>query len=520
MSTSITPSLQGGDTPPALQVEGLVKRFGDAVVLDGVSLEVAAGEVHALVGSNGSGKSTLVKLLTGVYAPSAVGAVRIGGADTSLPIGRAQMRRLGVRVVHQSLALVGDLTVAENVALGTGYSVNRAGSISWGRNNRAIGATLDRLGLDVRPTDRVADLAAWQRVGVAVARAFHGALGHSRLILLDEVTAAMPREEVASLFDLVRRLTADGAGVLYVTHRFEEVFAIARRATVLRDGRVAETRAVEDLSQDALVEALTGAGPSPVTVHPETVRPAPAVGDVVLRVAGAEARILRGLDLDVSAGEIVGVTGRAGCGKSELGRVLCGLQRLAAGSVSYVGHAGPLSPRGLVRAGIAYVPQDRRAQALLTGGTTRENLSLAWLSSLGRPWWLDRGAERVAVVEAIRTYGVVPGDPERVVDTLSGGNQQKVVMSRWLARGPRVLVLDEPTEGVDIPSRREIYGFVRACAERGAAVIVLSSSAEEIVELCHRAVVVDEGRVVGQFESDEMDVPRLSHATWEVSSHV
>jgi ribose transport system ATP-binding protein len=173
-----------------------------------------------------------------------------------------------------------------------------------------------------------------------------------------------------------------------------------------------------------------------------------------------------------------------------------------------------------VRAGIAYVPQDRRAQALLTGGTTRENLSLAWLSSLGRPWWLNRGAERAAVVEAIRTYGVVPGDPERVVDTLSGGNQQKVVMSRWLARGPRVLVLDEPTEGVDIPSRREIYGFVRACAERGAAVIVLSSSAEEIVELCHRAVVVDEGRVVGEFESDEMDVPRLSHATWEASSHV
>jgi ribose transport system ATP-binding protein len=520
VTVSASPTyLQGVAAPPALQVDGLVKKFGDAVVLDGMSLTVDAGEVHALVGSNGSGKSTLVKLLTGVYTPTAVTSVRIGGETATLPASRAQLRRLGVRVVHQSLALVEDLTVAENVALGTGYATGRTGAISWRRTADEVAVTLDRLGLEVRPDDAVSDLAAWQRVGVAVARAFHGALGHTRLILLDEVTAAMPREEVSRLFDLIRRLTADEAGVLYVTHRFEEVFAIAQRATVLRDGKVVETRPVAELTQDRLVEALTGAGPAPITVRPADAPPAPAVGDVAVRVSSAAARSLQGVDLVVHRGEIVGVTGRAGCGKSELGRVLCGLQPLASGDVEYAGLAARRTPRSLVDAGIVYVPQDRRRQALLTGASVRENLTLTWLRSLSRPWWLDLKAEKRAAVDAIGSYDVKPADPERVIDTLSGGNQQKVVMSRWLTREPRVVVLDEPTEGVDVPSRREIYGFVRACAARGAAVLVLSSSAEEIVELCHRALVLDEGRVVAHFDSDALDVAALSHATLEASHH-
>jgi ribose transport system ATP-binding protein len=199
--------------------------------------------------------------------------------------------------------------------------------------------------------------------------------------------------------------------------------------------------------------------------------------------------------------------------------VLYGLQPLTSGSVVYAGYAGRLDPRNLVRGGVAYVPQDRRRHALLTGASTRENLTLAWLRSLGRPWWLDRPAERRAAREAVERYDVTPDDPERVIDTLSGGNQQKVVMSRWLTRDPRVVLLDEPTEGVDVPSRREIYSFVRACAARGAAVLVLSSSAEEIVELCHRAVVLDEGRIVARLDGDDLDVAGLSHVTLEASSH-
>jgi ABC-type sugar transport system ATPase subunit len=421
-------------------------------------------------------------------------------------------------VVHQSLALVPDLTVAENVALGTRYATNPLGTISWRRSRLAVAATLDRLGLEVRPGDPVASLAAWQRVGVAVARAFHGNLGRARLILLDEVTAAMPREEVARLFDLIQRLTADDVGVLYVTHRFEEVFAIAQRATVLRDGKVAQTTPVSELSQATLVEALTGAGPQPATLRPAP-KDRPATGEVVLEVAGLTARVLRGVDLQLRSGEIVGVTGRAGCGKSELGRVLFGLQPATSGTVVYAAHPAPLSPRSLVRAGVAYVPQDRRRQALLTGASTQENLSVAWLGTLGRPWWLDRKAEAGAAARAVRDFHIAPVDPQLVIDTLSGGNQQKVVMSRWLTREPQVVILDEPTEGVDVPSRREIYDFVRKCAADGAAVLVLSSSAEEIVELCHRAVVVDEGRVVAHVKGD-LDVATLSHVTLEASSHV
>ena len=511
---------RGRHGAPALRIEGLVKRFGNAVVLDGVSLTVEAGEVHALVGSNGSGKSTLVKLLTGVYAPTAVGSVHIGDEVATLPPTRAQLRRLGVRVVHQSLALVGDLSVTENVALGTSYETGRTGTISWRRNRDGVAATLDRLGLDVDPEDRLDDLAAWEKVGVAVARAFHGSLGDTRLILLDEVTAAMPREEVARLFDLIRRLTADDVGVLYVTHRFEEIFAIAQRATLLRDGKVAETRAVSELTQERLVEALTGAGPQSVTVTHQAPSGHVVPGEVMVRATGLHGRLLQGLDLELRAGEIVGVTGRAGCGKSELGRILCGLQPLTAGSLEHSRFTGRLNPRRLGRAGVVYVPQDRRGQALLTGASTRENLTLPRLASLGRPWLLDLRAERRVAAEAIEGYDVVPTDPERVIDTLSGGNQQKVVMARWLTREPQVVVLDEPTEGVDVPSRREIYTFVRQCAARGAAVLVLSSSTEEIVELCHRAVVMDEGRVAATFDARPLDISALSHATLEASSHV
>jgi ABC-type sugar transport system ATPase subunit len=510
------PGARGGTTAPALSLRGLSKRFGDAVVLDNVSLTVERGEVHALVGSNGSGKSTLLKVVTGVYDPTELEGMTVGGVEATFPITRRELQRLGVRVVHQALGLVDELSVAENVALSGGYVTAGAGAISFRRTRKLVSETLDRLGVEISPAATVGDLAAWQRVAVALARVFYGDLGSTRLVLLDEVTAAMPREEVSRLFDLVRRLTDGDVGVLYVTHRFEEIFAIAQRATAIRDGRVASIHAVSELTPAMLVQTLTGAAPAEEAQRPLSQRLEERQEEgVALRVQGVSAKVLRDIDLTARRGEILGVTGRAGCGKSELGRVLFGDQARTAGTIAYAGYDGPIDPRSLIAADVAFVPPDRKRQGLLAGGTVAENLTLPSLGRVSSAWWLDRRRERRLALEAIERHDVTPPVPEQVVDTLSGGNQQKVILGRWLLRDPRLIILDEPTEGVDVPARNEIYAALRTCAARGTSVLVLSSSAEEIVELCDRAVVLDEGRVVDELEGNALDVARLSHATSE-----
>jgi ribose transport system ATP-binding protein len=510
----------GGDADgvPALGLQHLTKSFGDIVVLDDVSLEVRPGEVHALVGSNGSGKSTLLKVITGVYPPTSLGGMTVAGTTARLPLTRNELRRLGVRVVHQSLGLVNELSVTENIALAGGYRTSQ-GSINWRRTSSQVAATLDRLGVEVSPAATVGDLAAWQRVAVAVARVFYGDLESTRLVLLDEVTAAMPREEVSRLFDLIRRLTDGGVGVLYVTHRFEEIFAIAARATVLRDGRIAETRDVAELTTKTLVDALTGAHATPAGSGLRTSSRRVAESTERIALSDLHGTLLKGVSLSARGGEIVGVTGRAGCGKSELGRIAFGLQRPAAGAVSYPGYHGPINSRSLIGYGVAYVPEDRLGQALLPGGCTRENITLPSLQEYGRPWYLSLSVERRAARRAVDDYGITPSDPERLIETLSGGNQQKAILARWLIRTPQVIILDEPTEGVDIPARTEIYDTIRSCAASGATVLVLSSSVEEIVELCDRALVLDEGTLAATVSSDELDVRHLSHLIEESRIH-
>jgi ribose transport system ATP-binding protein len=496
-------------TPPALRLEGLTKRFGDTLVLDQVSMTVEAGEVMGFAGSNGSGKSTLVKVLTGVHPPTKVEALQVAGADAELPMTRPEMGRLGIRVVHQSLGLVDELDVTENVAIAGGFAPAPGGGIRWGRTREEVAEVIGRLGVDVSPSARVGDLAAWQRVAVAVARVFYGDLGTTRLVLLDEVTAAMPREEVSRLFDLLGRLTQNEVGILYVTHRFEEIFAIADRVTVIRDGRAAPAVPVAELSRAQLVESLSG---TPVEqqapASPDRQRIA---GDgAALSLDGVSGNLLSALDLDIASGEILGVTGRAGCGKSELGRLSFGLQKPLAGTVRYEGYEGPIHPRALIDAGIGYVPPDRKRRGLLTGASVRENLTLPSIASYGSQAHLDLREERRAAEQAILDFDVLPPDAEATIDSLSGGNQQKVILARWLSRGLRVLILDDPTEGVDVPTRRELYEAIRKAAAAGMAVLVLTSDAEEVVELCDRAIVLDEGRVAAEMKGEEIEITSLS----------
>jgi ribose transport system ATP-binding protein len=504
---------------PSLDLRSLTKQFGETVVLDDVSMTVEAGEVHALVGSNGSGKSTLLKVITGVYAPTSLGSLRVAGEAVRFPVTRKELQRLGVRVVHQSLGLVDELSVVENVALAGGYRASAATGINWRSTREDVAETLDRLGVDVPLDAPVGVLAAWQQVAVAAARVFYGDLGSTRLVLLDEVTAAMPREEVSKLFDLIGRLTAGDVGVLYVTHRFEEIFAIAQRATVIRDGRVASTLPVSQLTKQMLVATLTGATPMDESA-PEVIDPAKrASKQAALEVTSLASALLRDVALTLRRGEIVGVTGRAGCGKSELGRVLFGLQDFSSGQVRYANHDGAIEPRALIESNVAYVPPDRKRQGLLNGGTVQENVTLPSLYSFGRVLGLNRQRERAFAVDAIERYGVEPPLPEMKVDRLSGGNQQKTIVARWMLREPAVLIMDEPTEGVDVPARNAIYQAIREAAAAGSAVLVLTSSAEEVVELCDRAIVLDEGRVIAQLGGGKLDVARLSHATSEGAIH-
>jgi ribose transport system ATP-binding protein len=501
-------------TPPALRLEGLTKRFGDTLVLDDVSMTVEAGEVMGFAGSNGSGKSTLVKVLTGVHPPTGVEALQVAGADAELPMTRTEMGRLGIRVVHQSLGLVDELDVTENVAIAGGFAPAPGGGIRWGKTREEVAEVIGRLGVDVSPSARVGDLAAWQRVAVAVARVFYGDLGTTRLVLLDEVTAAMPREEVSRLFDLLGRLTQNDVGILYVTHRFEEIFAIADRVTVIRDGRAAPAVPVAEMSRAQLVVSLSG---TPVEQQaPASTGERRIAGDgVALSLDGVSANLLTELDLDLAPGEILGVTGRAGCGKSELGRLAFGLQKPLAGAVRYEGYDGPVRPRALIDAGIGYVPPDRKRRGLLTGASIRENLTLPSIASYGSQAHLDLRDERRAAEQAILDFGVLPPDAEATIDSLSGGNQQKVILARWLIRDLRVLILDDPTEGVDVPTRRELYESIRKAAAAGMAVLVLTSDAEEVVELCDRAIVLDEGRVTAEMEGEEIEITSLSRKITE-----
>jgi ribose transport system ATP-binding protein len=503
-------------TPPALRLEGLTKRFGDTLVLDRVAMTVEAGEVMGFAGSNGSGKSTLVKVLTGVHPPTDVEALQVAGADAELPMTRTEMGRLGIRVVHQSLGLVDELDVTENVAIAGGFAPAPGGGIRWGRTREEVAEVIGRLGVDVSPAARVGDLAAWQRVAVAVARVFYGDLGTTRLVLLDEVTAAMPREEVSRLFDLLGRLTQNEVGILYVTHRFEEIFAIADRVTVIRDGRVAPAVPVAKMSKAQLVVSLSGTPVEQEAPAPPSTDGGRIAGDgVALSLDGVSANLLTDLDLDLAPGEILGVTGRAGCGKSELGRLAFGLQKPLEGTVRYEGYDGPVHPRALIDAGIGYVPPDRKRRGLLTGASIRENLTLPSIASYGSRAHLDLRDERRAAEQAILDFGVLPPDAEAPIDSLSGGNQQKVILARWLIRDLRVLILDDPTEGVDVPTRRDLYESIRKAAAAGMAVLVLTSDAEEVVELCDRAIVLDEGRVTAEMEGEEIEITSLSRKITE-----
>jgi ribose transport system ATP-binding protein len=490
-------------TDARLRIDNLSKSFPGTQALSDVSLEVGHGEVRALVGGNGSGKSTLIKILAGVQPADPGGRITVSGesiaADDITP---EWSFAAALAFVHQDLGLFERLSVAENVFVGLPYP-RRGGRIDWRRLNREAASILERLRVEVSPHAPLAVLRASDRTLVAIARAVRGREGaHDGVLVLDEPTARLAAPEADRLLGALRQFAADGQTILYVSHRLDEVLAMAESITVLRDGAVVADRSADGLDAGELSRLIVGHTVGSIADS----RIGTAAGPSLLEVEDVWTGPLKGIDLTVAEGEILGITGLIGAGTSSLLRAIYGAQKRQ-GAVRLGGRALPAgNVAAAVRAGAAFVPENRLREGAFVTLSVRENLSASHLTRFRhRLSWIDRRAEVEASSEAISTYGVRCRSPQMPVALLSGGNQQKVVLARWLTGEPRLLLLDEPTQGVDVGARAEIHRQVRAAATRGCAVIVATSDADELLELSDRVVVLREGKIAVSALRDEVD---------------
>jgi rhamnose transport system ATP-binding protein len=478
---------------PRAELREVSKRFGATQALASVSFELLAGEVHALVGENGAGKSTLVKILAGLYPPDS-GLVLLDGQPQQIH-GAAQARDFGIAVVHQEPSLFPDLSIAENVFLGH-QPVGRAGSIDWRGMRRSAQALFDELGvrLDVASPVRGLSMADQQLIEIARALSFD-----AKVLVLDEPTASLSAHEVEQLFVIARQARAKGVGVLFVNHRLEEVFELSDRVTVLRDGRHVMTAPSSGLTPRDLIRHMVGRD---VTMFPKV---AATPGDVLLEVDGlSRAGEFEDVSFAVRAGEILGFAGLVGAGRTEVARVLFGVERPDRGVVRLGGRPVSFeSPAAAIQAGIAYVPEDRHQEGLVLDFSVAENVSLPILARLFPRLFVGRRAEARVATEFSDELSVRPAGVDRVVSGLSGGNQQKVVIAKWLATKPRVLILDEPTRGIDVAAKAEVHRIIGNLAAEGLAIVLISSDLSEVLAMADRIIVMHEGRISAELSSAE-----------------
>jgi ribose transport system ATP-binding protein len=497
----------------ALHVAQLSKTFAGTRALIGVDLDVRAGEIHALVGGNGSGKSTLVKLLAGVYKADPGG--RIGDTDAAR-WDAAHAHASGMRFVHQNPAVFGELTVAENIAIGPGFPTGVGGRIKWRELHASTQKLIDRYHIRATPATPVRALNPADRTMVAVARALADQdtdrdSARPAILVLDEPTTALPETDIVVLLAALRRCSEVGQTILYVSHRIDEVLSFADRLTVLRDGRVVTTAATAELTEAAVVESIAGRA----FAHEPRASGGHATDEVVLDVRGLSGGPLHSVDLRVHRGEVVGVAGLLGSGRTELLQTIFGARPAASGEIRIGGRPVRFrSPADAIAAGVVYVPEDRPAEAVFSPMSVRENISAGGVARYFARLRLQHGWEQRDAVDAMRAFLVRAASDRAPLATLSGGNQQKVVLARWLSRKPTVLLLDEPTQGVDVGARQEIYALVRRAAASGAAVVVVSNDFSELVRLSDRAVVLRGGRIVAERVGDELDSHRLTELAY------
>jgi rhamnose transport system ATP-binding protein len=472
-----------------LEATGIEKRYGGVRALKHVSFNLQAGEVHALIGENGAGKSTLIKVLTGAVQPDA-GSVTLNGAtlENNSP---HRSRQLGIAAIYQQPAIFPDLTVAENIAL-----VNEPGGlfhrVDWRARKTRAAELLAAIGADIHPDREAGALTMPEQQLVEIAKAL-GA--NVRVLILDEPTASLTERETGRLFEIVRRLRSQGAGIVYISHRLEELSRIADRITVLRDGETIETRPAAGADSRTLIRLMAGRDLS--AVFPKQSVP---IGNPVLTVTSltsAAARI-RNVSFQVKAGEILGVAGLVGAGRTQLAETLFGLTPADSGTIEIDGHPAAISqPADAIAAGLAYVPEDRRKHGVVGELPVRANTTLAILDRISKATLLETAAERTLATEWVARLGIKTDGIDAPVSSLSGGNQQKVSIARWLSTQPKVLILDEPTQGIDVGAKAECHRIMGDLAAKGLAIVMISSELAEIMGMSDRIAVMRDGEIAG-----------------------
>ncbi len=499
----------------ALSVRSVSKSFGSTQALDRVSLDIMPGEVHAVIGQNGSGKSTLIKILSGYYTRD-IGEVLVRGDPLPKRVDLGTLKSMQMAFVHQDLGLVPTMTVLENLRVGR-YHCGPSGRIKWADERSLTKEQLSRFGIFADPDSLVETLSPSEQAVVAIARAVQ-VLERSDdarpgVLVLDEPTAALPAHEVELVLAVVRRLGEEGHAVLLVTHHLKEVFAVASRATVLRNGRLVDTVEVASVNEDSLIEMMLGRRLAALAQQ----EPMPP-GDLILEANSLYGRVITDLSLRLHRGEVVGLTGLLGAGFEEVPYLLFGSEKLRGGHVKVGGswlHA--LSPSVAKSAGLALVPADRLRAGGVPRATVKENVTLPFIDRYRRLWGINRSAEFTDVERLLVRFQVVPARPSVPLSALSGGNQQKALIGRWLDSQPSVLLLHEPTQGVDVESRQAIIDSIKDAAGRGMAVIVASSQYEDIVALCSRALVFHKGALVHTTSCSGMSPDDLARHCFEAS---
>ncbi len=496
-------------SPPFVSVRSVSKSYGGAQALRGVSLSVLSGQVHGLVGANGAGKSTLIRILAGLTQPDD-GDVLVDGKRVVTDSPHAA-NKLGMSFIHQELAFVPSMTVLENIMLGVPKKT-RFGGVDWRAIARDVAPIAARVGVRAPLRANAKGLSTAENWLINITRAL---VLKARLIVMDEPTAALSTAEAERLFSIIRDLRQSGVAVLYVSHRLDEILELCRDVTVFRDGRSVAELAGADMTRQAMIEAIVGG----VVDTPAKRTNARAFGEPALSVrALVRAPRVKGVSFDLRKGEVLGLGGLVGAGRTELARLLFGVDRPQEGSMTLQGKPyAPRSPSDAVQSGVGFVPEERRVEGLILSKSIAFNVSLANLQSIifhrAAPF-ISGGRRKALADRAIRDLAIKTTSAETAVARLSGGNQQKVVIARWLASRPKVLILDEPTRGVDVGARAEIHRLIRDLAREGMAVLVISSEPEELPDLCDRALIMAEGAIVGELAGDALTRQRIIAASY------
>lgn len=512
-----SPTIEQRPDAPLLSVTGVRKAYGATQALDGVSVEARRGSIHALLGGNGSGKSTLIKILAGVV-PADAGSLRLAGVDRDLTShSPAGARAMNLHFVHQENSTFPDLSVAENLSIGRGFEVGALGRVRWGAVRRRAVDVLERFEIDVSPDAQLGRLSNATQMMVSIARALQDTneADDDAILVLDEPTASLPTHEVDVLLTALRKYAGQGHTILYVTHRLQEILSYADEGTVLRDGKLAGTFDPTRVGHDDLVTMIMGQPIAPTVARADRGGRVEAQrSPVVLRAGGL------GPDdtsLELRAGEVVGLAGILGSGRTRLLRQLFGIVPFSGTTLEIDGKSGPLrSPRHAMRRGVAYVPENRHDEAAFSDLSISRNLSVVVLPSHSRYWYVNRRSERAAARSLIAELGVKAASDRSPLSSLSGGNQQKVIMARWLQRKPRILLLDEPSQGVDVGARAEIHALIRKATREGAAVLLVSSDFDELAAACDRVLVVSDGRIVAEVEEHPAQEATLNKLVYSV----